>query len=61
MLVFLLLVVTSTLCYYLGILSILMALVSILGRLALLAFLVGSAVVAVRWLRRSRLLPWRRS
>ena len=61
MLVFLLLVVTSTLCYYLGILSILMALVSILWRLALLAFLVGSAVVAVRWLRRSRLLPWRRS
>ena len=61
MLVFLLLVVTSTLCYYLGILSILMALVSILWRLALLAFLVGTAVVAVRWLRRCRLLPWRRS
>ena len=61
MLVFLLLVVTSTLCYYLGILSILMALVSILWRLALLVFLVGTAVVAVRWLRRSRLLSWRRS
>jgi len=54
MLVFLLLVVTSVLFYYLGILSILMALVSILGKLFLIV-----ALPLTGWLvwKRYRRLP----
>ena len=45
---FLLLVVTSTLCYYLSILSTLMALLSTLWKLALVAILAGAVLLVWR-------------
>ena len=58
MLVFLLFVVTSVLCYYLGILSIVMILLSLFWKLAVLAVLVG--VVLLVWRRyRVRPITWR--
>jgi len=55
MLVFLLLVVTSTLCYYLGILSILMVLLSLFWKLSLLALLAGAVLLVWRRYRVRRL------
>jgi hypothetical protein len=58
MLVFLLFVVSSLLCYYLGILSIVLVLLSLLWKLAVVAALVGAVLLV--W-RRYRVHPitWR--
>lgn len=58
MLVFLLLVVTSVLCYYLGIISIVMVLLSLFWKLAVVAALAGAVLMV--WRRyRVRPITWR--
>lgn len=58
MLVFLLFVVTSVLCYYLGILSILVVLLSLFWKLAVVAVFVGAVLMV--WRRyRVRPITWR--
>jgi len=55
MLVFLLLIVTSALCYYLGILSIIVALLSLFWKLAVAAILTGAVLFIGRRYRVRRL------
>lgn len=58
MLVFLLFVVSSLLCYYLGILSIVLVLLSLFWKLAVVAALAGAVLLV--WRRyRVRPITWR--
>jgi len=55
MLVFLLLIVTSALCYYLGVLSIVIAVLSLLWKLAMAVILTGAVLLIGRRYRVRRL------